>query len=371
MFACGFESYASDLTLNLGGGVNIEFMLIPAGEFDMGQVGIAEPVHHVTVTKPFYMAKYELTDQQYVQIMGPHSNYGAWPSNPVDTVTWYNATDFCAKASAVCGRTVRLPTEAEWEYACRAGTTTTYYWGNNPSLIYQYAVFAQGNTYPVGSMLPNAWGLYDMIGNASEWVQDWYGPYSAGSATDPQGQATGTDGIMRGGRREAGIESCNSAVRPAIAKTYVHNCDGFRVAVDAPITPTATVHGIPYSWLQSYGIANTNDSVETANPDGDDLNNLQEYIAGTNPTNPNSCFSLGITNMVGQIIVSVPSIQATGSNYTSKSRYYDIEQRTNLLFGAWQLVPLYGHIFGNGSIITCTSVTQDQAKFYRAKVLLQ
>jgi hypothetical protein len=128
----------------------------------------------------------------------------------------------------------------------------------------------------------------------------------------------------------------------------------------------ATVHGIPYSWLGSYGIANTNDSVETENPDGDGLNNLQEYIAGTDPTNRDSCFSVSITNMAGQIVIRVPSIQASGG----KTRYYDIEQRSNLLTGSWQLVPGYTGIVGNGSFIACTNATQDQAEFYRVKARL-
>jgi formylglycine-generating enzyme required for sulfatase activity len=128
-----------------------------------------------------------------------------------------------------------------------------------------------------------------------------------------------------------------------------------------------TTHGIPYTWLQSYGIGNTNTSVETENPDGDSLNNLQEFIVGTDPTNPNSCFSVGITNVAGQIIVRVPSIQATGGG----TRYYDMEYCTNLMAGAWQPATGYTNIIGNGSIIACTNVTPEQAKFYRVKARLQ
>jgi formylglycine-generating enzyme required for sulfatase activity len=131
---------------------------------------------------------------------------------------------------------------------------------------------------------------------------------------------------------------------------------------------TATIHGIPYTWLASYGIANTNDSVETEHMNGSLFSVLQNYIAGLNPTDPNSCFLVGITNAVGQIVVRVPSVQATGG----KTRYYDIEMRTNLLDGAsWQPVPSYTNIPGNGSIVTCTNATQDHARFYRVKVHLQ
>jgi hypothetical protein len=134
-----------------------------------------------------------------------------------------------------------------------------------------------------------------------------------------------------------------------------------------PPPTNTTSHGIPFSWLSSYGITNTSDSVETENPDGDSLNNLQEYIAGTDPTNRNSCFLVGITNVVGQIIVRVPSVQASGG----KTRYYNIEQRTNLLLGSWQPVSGYTGMLGNGSIIACTNAIQNQGAFYRSKVWLQ
>jgi predicted esterase len=135
--------------------------------------------------------------------------------------------------------------------------------------------------------------------------------------------------------------------------------------------PAATSHGIPYPWLQSYGITNTNDSVETQRLAGSSLNVLQDYIAGLDPTNPNSCFLVGITNSAGQIIVRVPSVLATGPSYAGKARYYDVELRTNLLTGSWQPVPNHTNIPGNGSFIICTNASQDQAKFYRVKAWLQ
>jgi formylglycine-generating enzyme required for sulfatase activity len=134
---------------------------------------------------------------------------------------------------------------------------------------------------------------------------------------------------------------------------------------------TATVHGVPYSWLQSYGITNTSDSIETQHVGESSLTVLQNYIAGMNPTNPNSCFVLNITNSAGQVIVRVPSLQATGPNYTGKTRYYGLEMRTNLLLGAWQPVTGYTNVPGDGSVITCTNAIQDLAKFYRVKVRLQ
>jgi hypothetical protein len=143
-------------------------------------------------------------------------------------------------------------------------------------------------------------------------------------------------------------------------------------AISTGSTVTATVSGIPYSWLTNHGITNTSDSVETQCFNGNGLNILQDYIAGLDPTNRTSCFSAVITNVAGQIVVSVPSIQATGSNYNGKSRCYDIEQCTNLLSGGtWQPISGCTGILGNGSVIACTNASADRAKFYRAKVRLQ
>jgi hypothetical protein len=128
-----------------------------------------------------------------------------------------------------------------------------------------------------------------------------------------------------------------------------------------------TAHGIPYSWLANYGITNTSDSVETQHMSGHSLTVLQDYLAGMNPANPNSCFLVGITNSAGQIIVRMPSVQGTDG----KTRYYDVELRTNLMVGSWQPVSGYTSIFGNGSIISCTNAIQNPAAFYRAKVWLQ
>jgi hypothetical protein len=133
----------------------------------------------------------------------------------------------------------------------------------------------------------------------------------------------------------------------------------------------ATVHGIPYSWLASYGITNMNDSVETQHIAGSSFDVLQDYIAGLNPMNPNNCFLVDITNAAGQILVSVPSIAATGTSYTGKGRYYDLELRTNLTAGSWQPVTGYTNILGNDSVIIYTNGTQEQAKFYRVKARLQ
>jgi formylglycine-generating enzyme required for sulfatase activity len=657
------------MTLDLGGGIILETLLVPAGEFDMGSNdGEAylqdpmHPVHHVTLTKPFYIGIYEVTQEQYLKIMGVNpSIWGSDPKNPVDYITYDASQEFCRKVSEKTGKTVRLPTEAEWEYACRAGTTTAYCCGDQWDGA--YGVFSEGASAIVGSKLPNAWGLYDMHGNVWERVNDWYAPYTTDPQVDPQGPATGESHVIRGGSRHGACQEGRSASRihifsfgniedgrgvglrvvveanqistggprvsitsptnhaaftagdniainatasdtngtvtkvefyqgttklgedatspysytwnnvaagsytltakatdnnslvsiSAVASISVRStnsvlgnvglnfignahsmaasasagavvafanwnnlsgvsgssssllmstggvsglrvawdgfegiyntrssatngdedmmwgyCDntaagatvtvsfitaplydvyvyfssdtdgrtgtvgingastysfatygnsshsfpsGYRVTSDTgtaypnanyavwsnltgssfamtmtkagnnnglngmqivmhggtPAATNKTAHGIPYSWLASYGIANTNNSVETDNADGDSLNNLQEYVAGTDPTNRNSCFVMSITNMAGQIVVRVPSVQATGG----KMRYYDIELRTNLSIGSWQPVSNYTNILGDGSVITCANATQDHARFYRAKVHLQ
>jgi formylglycine-generating enzyme required for sulfatase activity len=236
---------ADTMTLDLGGGVNMEFVLIPAGEFDMGQVGIAEPVHHVTISKSFYMGKYEVTQEQYQRIMGyiPYVNTG--PTNPVqdDAITNYEA--FCTNVSALTGLRVRLPTEAEWEYACRAGTATVCFWGNDPSGFGPYAVFEHGVPLPDGQRLPNPWGLYDMPGNVGEAIQDFYGPYSADPVSDPQGPAgteSGSPHVVRGGNAHvSATQGAQSAWREAqMSPTYYHLI-GFRVAVDAAFAHTISI----------------------------------------------------------------------------------------------------------------------------------
>jgi hypothetical protein len=141
---------------------------------------------------------------------------------------------------------------------------------------------------------------------------------------------------------------------------------GYQIQASSTPPTGTTVHGIPYSWLANYGIA-TNDSVETQHMNGHSLNVLQDYIAGMNPTNPNSCFMVSVTNSAGQVIIQMPSVQGTDG----KTRYYDIELRTNLMFGSWQPVPGYTNVLGNGSIILYTNGIQDPAKFYRVKARLQ
>ena len=203
--------------------IGMEFKLIPAGKFTMGDASgdEDETPHEVTLTKPFKMGIHEVTQAQYKQVMGVTPSKFKGANNPVEMVSWDDAVEFCRRLSALpaeneAGNVYRLPTEAEWEYACRAGTTTKYSFGDDESELEQYGwCYANSgeNTHPVGSKQPNAWGLYGMQGNVAEWCQDWYGDYPSGSVTDPTRSTSGSFRVYRGGSWLNTAEGCRSAFR--------------------------------------------------------------------------------------------------------------------------------------------------------------
>ena len=168
--------------------------------------------HEVTLTKPFKMGVHEVTQAQYEQVMGVNPSKYKGANNPVENVSWEDAVEFSRRLSELpaekaAGNVYRLPTDAEWEYACRAGTTTKYSFGDDESDFGEswlgcWENFLENsgtNTHPVGSKLPNAWGLYDMYGNVWEWCQDWEEDYPSGSVTDPSGATSGLSRVVRGG----------------------------------------------------------------------------------------------------------------------------------------------------------------------------
>jgi formylglycine-generating enzyme required for sulfatase activity len=156
-----------------------------------------KPSHKVQITKSFEMGRYEVTQAQWQGVMGSQPSYFKGSDLPVEQVTWGAAQSFLAKLNAFSdGYRYRLPTEAEWEYAARAGTTGPYY-GNLDAIAWYYNI--GGQTHPVGQKPPNAWGLYDMLGNVWEWCQDWYGSYPSGTVIDPTGPSSGSSRILRGG----------------------------------------------------------------------------------------------------------------------------------------------------------------------------
>ena len=221
--------------------IGMEFKLIPAGKFIMGDASSEdnETPHEVTLTKPFKLGVYEVTQEQYEKVMGVNPSKSKGANNPVENVSWEDAIEFCRKLSELpaekeAGNVYRLPTEAEWEYACRAGTTTKYSFGDDESELGDYAwygVNSDQKTHPVGSKKPNAWGLYDMHGNVVEWCQDWYGDYPSGSVTDPSGATSGSYRVIRGGSWFFSAEGCRSASRYWGYPSDRSNLDGFRVSL--------------------------------------------------------------------------------------------------------------------------------------------
>ncbi|MBR3583655.1 MAG: formylglycine-generating enzyme family protein [Kiritimatiellae bacterium] len=225
-------------TISLPGGATMEMVWCPPGTFKMGTPGNERPErpeeeedwdakhekpHKVTLSKGFWMAKTEVTQGQWKSVMGRNpSKYQNGDNQPVEEVSWEDCQEFCKKA----GNGLRLPTEAEWEYACRAGSTTAYSWGDalngdkaacNGNIPHGFGSKQFGprsfQPKPVGSYAPNAWGLYDMHGNVSEWCADLFGPYPDGAVTDPKGAADGERPVLRGGCWANSAWKCRSAYR--------------------------------------------------------------------------------------------------------------------------------------------------------------
>jgi formylglycine-generating enzyme required for sulfatase activity len=238
--AAALPAQGKNFVIELGGGVKMEFILIPAGSFMMGSdLGDSDekPVHKVTITKAFYIGKYEVTQEQWQALMGVNPSKIKGPKRPVEQVSWFDCQDFLSKLeSKVRGLRPGLPTEAQWEYACRAGSTSAYYFGNSQDDVSQYAWSLQNSdytTHPVGEKKPNAWGLYDMAGNIWEWCADqyWENQYSISSEQDPKG-VFGDTRVVRGGSWFVDSDFCRSAIRynegPAVRFGFI----GFRVVLE-------------------------------------------------------------------------------------------------------------------------------------------
>ncbi|HTH47620.1 MAG TPA: SUMF1/EgtB/PvdO family nonheme iron enzyme [Candidatus Limnocylindria bacterium] len=196
---------------------------------EVGHQADEGPQTTVTLSHGFWMGKFPVTQREYLAVTGENpSGFPGDLSRPVESVSFFAASNYCAQltlqdlaaARIPSGTHYRLPTEAEWECAARAGTSTRFYYGDDPTLseLSKYAWFGAHDgitTHPVGLKLPNAWGLYDMEGNVWEWCQDWYGTYPGGAVTDPQGPATNAVGnkVIRGGAWEASEFDCRSASR--------------------------------------------------------------------------------------------------------------------------------------------------------------
>jgi formylglycine-generating enzyme required for sulfatase activity len=177
------------------------FMMV-SPDSDAEAYDAEKPAHHVTISQPFYLGKYPVTQTQWEAVMGNNpSEFKGNPNRPVEMVSWKDVQTFMRKLNErESGRVYRLPTEAQWEYAARAGTTTARY-ENDVDAIAWYKANSSSVTHEVGQKLPNAWGLYDMLGNVWEWVQDWYAReyYRHSSIVDPQGPDAGAVRVNRGG----------------------------------------------------------------------------------------------------------------------------------------------------------------------------
>jgi formylglycine-generating enzyme required for sulfatase activity len=225
--------------ISIDGRVTIELVNIPTGSFMMGSDLSSEeqPIHLVNV-KAFRMSKYPITQKQYLAVMGDNPSCFKDDENyPVDRVSWFNAVDFCQKLSQMTGQTVRLPSEAEWEYACQAKSNSKYCFGDNVSKLFTYAWCNQNagsRTHPVGEKLANSWGLHDMHGNVWEWCEDiWHENYN-GAPVDGSAWLTGgykDRRALRGGSWYSYDFGCRSANRGRNLAGDRYDGSGFRVVV--------------------------------------------------------------------------------------------------------------------------------------------
>ena len=188
-----------------------------------------ETQHEVTLTKPFYMGKYEVTQDQWEAVMGNNPSIKTKGAKlPVTDVSWNECLEFINKFNEKTNSSYRLPTEAEWEYACRAGSNTLYSYGDG--ITKSDANYGGGIIKAVGSYKANAFGLYDMHGNVWEWCDDWYGDYPAGAVTDPKGPVTGTIRVLRGGSFDVNDSTARSSSRGVGTPADRVFSQGFRLA---------------------------------------------------------------------------------------------------------------------------------------------
>jgi formylglycine-generating enzyme required for sulfatase activity len=243
------------IRVDLGDGVTMEMLLIPAGEFLMGSPNSdhdadadEKPEHQVRIRQPFYLGKYEVTQEQWEAVMGDNPSRFQSPKNPVEQVSWYDCQDFLERLNEKyrsMGATFRLPTEAEWEYACRAGSSTRWSFGDDEASLAEYGwnrANSEMSTHPIGQKRPNDWGLYDVHGNVWEWCADWYDDdyYGSSSLNDPKGPDFGRYRVLRGGSWVSNAGFARSTSRNWLTPVNRNRDDGLRVAKtcgDEPSTP--------------------------------------------------------------------------------------------------------------------------------------
>jgi formylglycine-generating enzyme required for sulfatase activity len=268
VLAVRLESTArQEATARITNSIGIQFVRIPAGSFLMGSPKTEEgryddeEQHEVKLTKAFHLGAFEVTQAQYEKIMGANpSHFSAKGEGkarvkdqntskfPVEQVSWTQAKEFCKKlsdqpAEKKAGRVYRLASEAEWEYACRAGTKTPVHYGGSLNIQANFCGLApyplrgkrgydEGNTRDIGCYDANAFGLFDMHGNVHEWCEDWYGPYASAKQVDPRGPETGKERVFRGGCWLSTGRACRSAQRAKLGPDETHFGVGFRVVME-------------------------------------------------------------------------------------------------------------------------------------------
>ena len=229
----------------------IEMVVIPGGSFDMGSKGASPdemPVHEVSIS-PFWMDRYEVVQEEFRKYQLPDPSHFKGQRKPLEQINWTDAALYCNERSRAEGLKpcydektwecdfaadgYRLPTEAEWEYACRAGSNTRYSFGNSSGSLKDHAWYTENSsatTHPVGQKKPNAWGLYDMHGNVAEWCEDFYAEgYDAapGAAADPRGPPSGDERVLRGGSWRSSADACRASARASEAPGFADVCFGY------------------------------------------------------------------------------------------------------------------------------------------------
>ena len=232
---------AENFSEQLPGNVSLEMVAIPGGSFMMGSKTYrdSQPIHQVTL-QPFYLGKYQVTQAQWKAVMSSNPSKFKGDDLPVEKVSWDDAQEFCNKLSEMTGRQYRLPSEAEWEYAARAGSTGDFCFGDNENLLDKYAWYdknSDSKTHPVGQKKPNAWGLYDVHGNVWEWCEDvWHDSYK-GAPVDGSAWVSGGNQdrrLLRGGAWFYGSDRARAVSRYDYSPGSRDDDSGFRLVVARP-----------------------------------------------------------------------------------------------------------------------------------------
>ncbi len=246
-------------------GVSFEMVYVEGGSFDMGSDADSyeKPVHSVTLSD-YYIGRCEVTQELWEAVMGSNPSYFKGAQNPVECVSWNDCQEFVSRLSSLTGRTFRLPTEAEWEYAARGGKKSSHYKYSGSDNIDDVAWYDDNSgdkTRPVGTKSPNELGIYDMSGNVYEWCSDWYGSYSAGAQTNPQGPSSGSCRVLRGGPWDGYAGICRVLSRYADFPSYSYSSRGLRLVLVPNEVTSIPQQQEQYSPQQEYGGGFSNQTI--------------------------------------------------------------------------------------------------------------